>query len=84
MTPNQKRARQARCALRAYGRNRQVTRKDSVEPAAYTEETITDLIADLYHYAQSENVDVEAVARQAMAHFKAEQVADLSDRTIPD
>jgi hypothetical protein len=51
---------------------------------AYTEETITDLIADLYHYAQSENVDVEAVARQAMAHFKAELVADLSDRTIPN
>jgi hypothetical protein len=83
MTANQKRARQARCALKAYGRNRQVTRKDC-EPAAYIEEAITDLIADLYHLAQSEDVDVEVIARQALARFKAELVADLSDRTIPN
>jgi len=84
MTANEKRARQARCALKAYGRNRQVTRKDCVEPAAYTEEAITDLITDLYHLAQSEDIDVEVIARQALANFKAELVADLSDRTIPN
>jgi len=85
MNANQKRARQARCALKAYGRNRQVTRvRTESSFLAYTEEAITDLVADLYHLAQSENVDVEVIARQAMAHFKAELIADLSDRTIPN
>jgi hypothetical protein len=69
--------------LKAYGRNRQVTRVRT-ESFAYTEETITDLVADLYHLAQAENVDVEVIARQALAHFKAELIADLSDRTIPN
>jgi hypothetical protein len=77
---NQKRIRQGAAGLRAYRRNRKETRSQTY----HTETDIIDMVADLYHYAQSENVDVEAVARQAMAHFKAEQVADLSDRTIPN
>jgi hypothetical protein len=87
---NQKRARQARCALKAYGRNRQELRRElSPDKEAWTEEAITDLVADLYHLAQAENIEVEVIARQAMAHFKAELIADtsaddLSDRTIPN
>ena len=47
------------------------------------------MVADLYHLAQSEDVDVEVIARQALANFKAELIADtsaddLSDRTIPN
>ena len=80
MTPNQKRVRQARCALKAYGRNRQVTRSD---PPIGTEETITDLVADLYHLAQSEDVDVEVVASQALAHFTAELIADAIPNLTP-
>jgi hypothetical protein len=57
MTANQKRVRQARCALKAYGHNRHLVRTDFYE----TEEAITDLIADLYQLAQSENIDVEAM-----------------------
>jgi DNA-binding ferritin-like protein (Dps family) len=94
---NQKRIRQGAAGLRAwehirarhpsYRRNRKETRSQTY----HTETDIIDMVADLYHYAQSENVDVEAVARQAMAHFKAELIADtsdevksLSDRTIPN
>ncbi len=78
MTANQKRVRQARCALKAYGHNRHPVRTDFYE----TEEAITDLIADLYHLAQSENIDVEAVARQALEHFKAELIADTNPDSL--
>jgi hypothetical protein len=77
MTASQKRIRNAKAALRSYVGFRRYSDADETD--------LTDLVTDLYHLAQAENVDVEFVARQAMAHFKAELVADdLSARTIPN
>ena len=73
---NRKRIRNAKAALRAYIRAR--------DYSDINETDLQDLITDLYHLAQSEDVDVEVIARQALANFKAELVADLSDRTIPN
>jgi hypothetical protein len=85
-TANQKRIRNAKAALRAYGGLRRYS--------DIAETDITDLVTDLYHLAQSENVDVEVIARQALTHFKAELVADTEQEpadkptwptaTIPD
>jgi len=76
MTANQKRIRNARAALRAYIGFRCYSDLDETD--------LTDLVTDLYHLAQAENVDVEFVARNALEHFKAELIADPSDRTIPN
>jgi hypothetical protein len=80
---NRKRIRNAKAARRAYIRAR--------DYSDINETDLQDLITDLYHLAQSEEIDVEIIARQALAHFKAELIADtsdevksLSDRTIPN
>jgi hypothetical protein len=78
---NRKRVRNAKAVLRAYIRAR--------DYSDINETDLQDLITDLYHLAQSEDVDVEVIARQALANFKAELIADtsaddLSDRTIPN
>ena len=73
---NRKRIRNAKAAQRAYIRAR--------DYSDINETDLQDLITDLYHLAQSEDVDVEVIARQALANFKAEMVTDLSDRTIPN
>ena len=78
---NRKRIRNAKAARRAYIRAR--------DYSDINETDLQDLITDLYHLAQSEDVDVEVIARQALANFKAELIADtsaddLSDRTIPN
>jgi hypothetical protein len=73
---NRKRIRNAKAARRAYIRARDYSDTNETD--------LQDLITDLYHLAQSEDVDVEVIARQALANFKAEMVTDLSDRTIPN
>ena len=72
---NRKRIRNAKAALRSYIRARRYS--------DVAESDLTDLITDVYHLAQSEDVDVEVIARQALAHFQGGAVADcLSFRMI--
>jgi DNA-binding ferritin-like protein (Dps family) len=68
---NRKRIRNAKAALRSYIRARRYS--------DIAETDLTDLITDLYHLAQSEDVDVEVIASEALAHFKAELISDTSD-----
>src|SRR6267142_4038073 len=68
MTPNEKRINQASFILAEYVATRPTIAGLGTNP----EEDITDLIADLYHLAQAENIDAERVAQLAMIHFKGE------------
>jgi hypothetical protein len=45
-------------------------------PSEPVEEGITDLIADLLHYAAQQGLDEERVARMAMTHFICERDGD--------